>query len=391
MRDSKYAIKYAYIYTLLIAIILLAPLFVYISYMKKIQDVKNEIELKDRAYTIIKLFDDFSSNDEYFDYPRFKTFNSGLYDIRQKKIFSLINTPIEDFSSGYHSDGDVAYFVMQLPEGRYFDAKYLIVQNVVSYFEVYEKALLILLSIFVLIFLLTLLFLNRFAKPFKELNKKLDNFIKDSIHEINTPLTTININTDLFMRTNQDNKYIQRIKASAKTLSNIYQDMEYLIKYDRLKVEKIRVDLKRFVSERIEYFTQIATMKNITIKSNLEDDIYVFMDLTQLQRLVDNNISNAIKYSYEQRSIEIELKKDDEQRAVLSFRDFGVGIEDTKKIFQRYYRENSSSGGFGIGLNIVGSIASAQNIEVKVDSKLNVGTRFTYIFSKQHTFSQKDI
>ncbi|MDX9814054.1 MAG: HAMP domain-containing sensor histidine kinase [Sulfurimonas sp.] len=386
MRDSEYAIKYAYLYTVLIAIILLAPLFIYISFMKKIYDVKNEMELKDRAVSIVRVFDDYNSDEEYFEYPRFKTFTSGIYDIRQKSIFTLIKTSIKDFAYGYHTQDGIAYYVMPLPDGRYFDARYLVVQNSISYYEVYEKALLILISIFVLIFMLSLFFLNRFARPFKEVNKKLDNFIKDSIHEINTPLTTININVDLFLRNHEDNKYLKRIKASAKILSNIYQDMEYLIKYDKLKQEKIKIELKRFLEDRVEYFSQIALLKNIEIVSSLEDGIFIEIDQTQLQRLVDNNISNAIKYSHEQSSIEIKLELNQDQEVLLSFRDFGVGIEDTKKIFDRYYRENKQTGGFGIGLNIVGQIAQSQNIKVTIDSKPKKGTTFTYKFPKTLTF-----
>ncbi len=386
MRDSEYAIKYAYLYTVLIAIILLAPLFIYISFMKKIYDVKNEMELKDRAVSIVRVFDDYNSDEEYFEYPRFKTFTSGIYDIRQKSIFTLIKTSIKDFAYGYHTQDGIAYYVMPLPDGRYFDARYLVVQNSISYYEVYEKALLILISIFVLIFMLSLFFLNRFARPFKEVNKKLDNFIKDSIHEINTPLTTININVDLFLRNHEDNKYLKRIKASAKILSNIYQDMEYLIKYDKLKQEKIKIELKRFLEDRVEYFSQIALLKNIEIVSSLEDGIFIEIDQTQLQRLVDNNISNAIKYSHEQSSIEIKLELNQDQEILLSFRDFGVGIEDTKKIFDRYYRENKQTGGFGIGLNIVGQIAQSQNIKVTIDSKPKKGTTFTYKFPKTLTF-----
>jgi signal transduction histidine kinase len=354
--------------------------------MKKIYDVKNEMELKDRAVSIVRVFDDYNSDEEYFEYPRFKTFTSGIYDIRQKSIFTLIKTSIKDFAYGYHTQDGIAYYVMPLPDGRYFDARYLVVQNSISYYEVYEKALLILISIFVLIFMLSLFFLNRFARPFKEVNKKLDNFIKDSIHEINTPLTTININVDLFLRNHEDNKYLKRIKASAKILSNIYQDMEYLIKYDKLKQEKIKIELKRFLEDRVEYFSQIALLKNIEIVSSLEDGIFIEIDQTQLQRLVDNNISNAIKYSHEQSSIEIKLELNQDQEVLLSFRDFGVGIEDTKKIFDRYYRENKQTGGFGIGLNIVGQIAQSQNIKVTIDSKPKKGTTFTYKFPKTLTF-----
>lgn len=382
MKDKKYAIKYAYIYTLLIGIILLMPLFIYISFMKKVYDIKNEYELKNRAYLIVKLFQEHNSNESYFEYPRFKTFSSGLYDIRQKEIFTLIQTPIKYFNEGYHTQDDRAYYVMVLPEDRYFGAKYIIVENEISYFEVYEKALLILLSIVICIFLLSLFFLNRFAEPFKEVNKKLDNFIKDSIHEINTPLAIINVNIDLYSRKYENNKYMQRIKASAKVLSNIYDDMEYLIKHDKIKFEREIIDMKKFLNDRIEYFSVIAQMKNINIINELQDGVKLNMNSTQFQRIIDNNISNAIKYSYEQNIIEIDMKINNNGECLLSFKDYGIGIENIEKIFERYYRENRQTGGFGIGLNIVGSIIQKEHIEVSVESQAKKGTKFTYKFPK---------
>lgn len=389
MRDKSYAITYAYIYTILVAIILLTPLFIYTSYIKKVHDIKNEYELKNRAHLIVKLMQEYNPDKDHFEYPRFKTFRSALYDIRQKEIFSLIQEPIKQFKEGHHIEGSRAYYVMALPEERYFGAKYLVVESELSYYEVYEKALLILLSIVVCIFLLSILFLDRFAKPFKEVNKKLDNFIKDSIHEINTPLAIINVNVDLYGRKYGENKYMQRIKASTKVLSNIYNDMEYLTKNDKLEIKREKINIKKFLEERIEYFSEIAHMKNISILSDIENDIFIKMDAKQLQRIVDNNISNAIKYSYEQNIIEIKTQVNEEGICLLSFRDYGIGIDNIDMIFERYYRESKQVGGFGIGLNIVGAIIQEENIDVSVESEPKKGSTFTYKFPKNLIYIKK--
>lgn len=386
MKDKSYAITNAYLYTFLVAIILLAPLLVYTAYIKKVHDIKNEFELKNRAHMVVKLMQEHGQDSDYFEYPRFKTFKSGLYDSRQKEIFSLIKEPIKQFREGHYIEDGKAYYVMALPEERYFGAKYIVVENEPSYYEVYEKALFILLSIVVCIFLLSILFLDRFAKPFKEVNKKLDDFIKDSIHEINTPLTIINVNVDLYGRKYGTNKYMQRIKASAKVLSNIYNDMEYLTKNNMLEVKREKIDIKKFLDDRIEYFSEIALMKNITILSDIKDELFVNMDSKQLQRIVDNNISNAIKYSHEQNTIEVNSKLNENGECLVLFRDYGIGIDNVERIFERYYRESKQVGGFGIGLNIVGTIIKKENIEVVVDSQLKKGTTFTYKFPKNLIF-----
>lgn len=352
--------------------------------MKNIHSIQNELLLKEKSLLIIKAMQDYSQNEEYFEYPRFKTFESGIYDKSFKPIFSLIDKKINYFKNGYHLDKENAYLIVKLPQERYFGAKYLIIRNHLSFATVYEKVMLILFSIVILVFTLSLFFLQTFAKPFKKLNETLDNFIKDSVHEINTPLSIINVNIDLYNRKNTPNKYMQRMKAASKVLSNIYNDMDYLIKYDRVKHEKEDIKMSSFLKERVEYFSEVAQMKNIVINSDIQDCFTIRMNTKQLQRVIDNNISNAIKYSYENSTIDISLYEKDE-KCYLSFKDYGVGIEKTDEIFTRYYREDSSKGGFGIGLNIVKSIIDEANIELQIDSIPKKGSTFLYIFPKSNT------
>lgn len=363
--------------------ILLAPLFVYLVYMKNIYSIENEIFLKEKSLLIIKSMEEYNPNDLYFEYPRFKTIRSGLYDARLRPVFTLIDEKIKNFKNGYYiDDDDQAYLTIQLPKERYFGSDYLILTNKISYASLYMNVATILFSIIILVFFFSILILNRFAKPFRELNKQLDKFIKDSIHEINTPLAIINVNIDLYNRKNPPNKYFQRIKAATKVLSNIYDDMDYLIKYNRLEYENETIELGHFISERVEYFDDVAQMKQVTIKHKLEDGIFVSMNPKKLRKIIDNNLSNAIKYSFENTEIEVELyiKSD---TCYFIVRDHGIGIKNVDKILSRYYREDKSKGGFGIGLNIVKSIIREYDIELQIDSKLQVGSTFIYKFPKK--------
>ncbi len=381
MKDNQYAYKNAALYTALIALILLAPLYVYTVYNKNIHEIQNELFLKQQSALIISAMEEYDETREsYFEFPRFKRVQSGLYDLNFQPIFTLIDTPMEHFSSGYHlDDSKYGYLIVALPPHRYFDADYLIVGNQLSYASVYQRVATILLAIVVVVFSLSLFFLNRFALPFKRVNQKLDNFIKDSMHEINTPLSIINVNIDLYNMKNPKNKYLQRIKAATKTLSNIYNDMDYLIKNQQIVFEYENIDASAFVRERILYFDEVAAMKAIVIFADVEDGITLHFNATQLQRIIDNNISNAIKYSYEESKIEVTLKRSAD-RCELIFKDYGFGIEDTDKIFDRYYREETGKGGFGIGLNIVKSIMEETGIELAVQSTPKKGSIFTYTF-----------
>ena len=238
------------------------------------------------------------------------------------------------------------------------------------------------LILLITLFFLSLRILKNFSQPFKEINKRLDDFIKDSMHEINTPLSIININADLFANKYGDNKYLQRIKSASKTLATIYDDMDYLIKQGRVKHKIQKINFSEFVQTRVDYFKGVANLKHLLIVTEIEEGIFYNFSKTKLQRIVDNTLSNAIKYSHDDGEVIVKLFKKENQ-IVFSVEDHGIGIDDLKKIFSRYYRENQSKGGFGIGLNIVKDIIDEEGIELKVESEVGKGSLFVYFFTQQ--------
>jgi signal transduction histidine kinase len=380
LNDSTYALKNALLYTFLVALILLAPLYVYALYSKNIFEIQNEITLKEHANLIIRSMEEYdATRHAAYEYPRFKRIESGLYDLHYKPIFTLIERPFSSLNEDYHIYDGYAYLVLSLPKNRYFGAEYLIVGNRLSYAPVYLKVATILLSIVFLILFLSFFFLNRFALPFKRVNEKLDNFIKDSMHEINTPLSIINVNIDLHNRKFPSSKYLQRIKAATKTLSTIYDDMDYLIKNRRLVFEKEPINMKVFLQDRVNYFYEVAQMKSVELVILRCDEVTLYFNATQLQRLIDNNISNAIKYSHAESKVEISLH-DTQKGCEIVFKDYGIGMKDPKQIFKRYYRESTQVGGFGIGLNIVKSIMDEHDIVLHVSSVYQEGSTFIYTF-----------
>lgn len=364
---------------------MLVPIYVYVLYMKSVYDIQYELQLKRQGQLVVRSMEEYHPEEnEPFEYPRFRSFESGLYDSYFNPVFTLIHHPIPIQEAGYHIEDNRAYLILPLPEKRYFNANFLVVSKELSYAVIYRDAVLILITITAIVFLLSLYFLNRFALPFQRLNKRLDRFIKDSMHEINTPLAIINVNVDLYNRTQPHNKYLQRIKAAAKTLVALYNDMDYLIKNERLSFEYEKIDLSHYLKERCEYFSEVALLKNITILQSIEEDIYIMFNPTQLERIIDNTLSNAIKYSHEGGSIEIILEKTVEG-CWMRFKDEGVGIEDIERIFERYYRENTDKGGFGIGLNIVKSIIDKAGIELDIESIYGKGSLFSYLFPSSMT------
>ncbi|MRI83865.1 MAG: sensor histidine kinase [Nitratiruptor sp.] len=378
--DAKgYALRYALLYTALLGIALFVPLFVYTNLMLQINEAKIKKELREVALRIVAQMEEYDNTQQVFRYPRYNQYRSGLFDRNFKPIFSLLDFTPSSFAPGYHADGARRYYILELPDGIYFGARYLIVSTKANLWQIYRMSLLIALGIVVLLALFSYLLLKHFLTPFEQVNRALDNFIKDSMHEINTPLSIINVNIDLFNQKFGSNKYLARIKAAAKVLGNIYNDMDYLIKKDRIDYRRTTIDLSKLVQERVDYFREVAALRRIELSPRIEPGVGVISNRTRLQRLIDNTLSNAIKYSKEGGRVKIYLKSSP-KGILLAIRDYGIGIEDPERIFERFYREDHNKGGFGIGLSIVKAIVEEEGIDLRVVSKPERGSTFIYRF-----------
>jgi len=206
-----------------------------------------------------------------------------------------------------------------------------------------------------------------------------DSFIKHSIHEINTPLAVIMTNIDLFKIKHGTNKYLSKIEAGSKVIANIYDDLSYMVKKNRFEYKKNYLNFSSFLKERIDFFHEISLGNNHKIISNIKHNIWITMNEEELQRIIDNNLSNAIKYANKGTNIIISLENN--QNIILKFRTKSPKIEDTERIFKAFERENKVRGGFGLGLEIVNSIANKEKIKIIVESS-DEETVFSYIFGR---------
>ena len=200
-----------------------------------------------------------------------------------------------------------------------------------------------------------------------------DFFLKKIIHEMNTPLSVISLNVDNLERELGPKEQFEAIKASSKSLSSIYNDLYYLTKKENIKKNIKVINLVNFLSSRIIFFDEIAKTKNIIIDLEIDTEFEISIDEYELERIIDNTISNAIKYSFENTTVTILLKD-----FSLEIINEGTKIKDTSLIFEKYYQEKVKNIGLGLGLNIVKSICDSYEIEVKIESK--EFTTFRYIF-----------
>lgn len=374
-------IKFVLIQVVLTLFIAFIPIYFYIQASFENKNIKDRLMLKNYAASInykIKAFE--KENSDFFYYPRSNIFTSAIYDQNNNPIFSLLQEKGITFNNSFYTDEKRICYKEYL-QNNILGASYLTVCKDINNSQVLYNVVVLLLTVACLIFLSSFFIIKQSIEPYKRLNKYLDDFLKDAMHELKTPIGVARINADLLQMKLNDNKHLQRIKSALKNMTVVYEDLEYFIQSHIVKETKKNIDLSFFLKKRIEFFNDLSTAKNIKLITYIEENIKIIFNEVELYRLIDNNISNAIKYSKEGSFIELSLKKEYDD-IILSFKDNGIGIKDINKIFDRYYRGDKISGGFGIGLNIVKNICLKNNIEYKVDSTPGTGSVFKYIFKK---------
>ncbi len=211
--------------------------------------------------------------------------------------------------------------------------------------------------------------------------KAQDSFIKHSIHEINTPLAVIMTHIDLFKMKEGENRYMSKIEAASKIISNIYADLSYMVKKNRVTYRKKHLNMSVFLAERVDFFSEIAWGNQHRIITEIANDVWINFSPEELQRIVDNNLSNAIKYANRGTDVKVVLKEEKEE-IILEFIGNSPKIDDTERIFKPFERENDVRGGFGLGLEIVYTICQKEHVKIDVRSDDEM-TLFSYRFKKK--------
>jgi signal transduction histidine kinase len=206
-------------------------------------------------------------------------------------------------------------------------------------------------------------------------------FLRHTVHETNTPLSVIIANIDLFALKYGSNKYLEKIDAAVKNIFTIYDDLSYMVKKDQIEYPLSVIDLVAYVNNRVEFFKEVARLAHLSfhVSSSVEQSMISFNE-TKLQRIIDNNITNAIKYTIPNEIVHVGITCDDEKTR-LEIASKSYKIEDTKKVFAPFYQEAHEAEGFGIGLSLVHSICNQEDVTIELESNDEL-TRFRYGFKR---------
>jgi two-component system OmpR family sensor kinase len=307
-----------------------------------------------------------------------KGFRLGLYDAQKSPIMTEIKHTVPFNEKMYQRETHLG--VVDTSVLGHMGVDYVVVEEMMfsPMIEAFtQKVIWVFVGLFLLLSLIGYWLAKLFIKPIHNEREKLDSFIKDSTHELNTPITALLMSISSPNLTSEKN--IERIRLSAKRVSQLYEDLTYLFLREDMEVEvnePLAFDL--LLKEQIATLKPFADKKAIMIEQNITPHT-IMIDKESAIRLTSNLISNAIKYSEQGGKITIIL-----QENVLTVKDEGIGIEEEKlkAIFDRFYRATTTGGGFGIGLDMIRTICEKYAIMIEVKSHLGEGTTFTLNFSK---------
>jgi len=376
--EKKTLFGFLSLYSFFTIVILFFISFLYFSFQKNLMLQQKRILMQEYANNFVFRLKDLHVNfDKYKYYPRDEKFNSAIYDSDRNLIFSTLESTKVHLDDVAYTTDDKIHFIEE-PESYYLGAKYIVLEipDDKKWLVLLEKEI----TIFVIIafFFMTFLgyfLLKIFLRPMRDALHLLDRFIKDTTHELNTPVSAIISNIEMIDLSTLDEKLarkIKRIDIGAKTISNIYEDLTFLTLDNKIISQNEILDLTNILRQRVEYFKTLADVKKIEFILKIEENITIFCDKKKLAKLIDNFLSNAIKYNKIKGQIIVTLKNN-----LMSIEDTGKGMsqEQIDNLFQRYIRFDHSVGGFGIGLNIVSLIAKEYNFKIDVTSKLKKGTK----------------
>jgi len=310
-------------------------------------------------------------------------YKTALYTGNGTAVASYFDASLVNLVPGIYKEGEHIHFLMAM--GSYGMKEMLLV------FETEDDGLWLRAMganfllyggmLFSALLLLGVVLSRLFIRPMREAVLLLDNFIKDTTHELNTPVSTIVTNIEMIDQASLDTsmrKKVRRIDIAAKTIASIYEDLTYLVLHHKVAVVDEPLDIREVVQERIAYFSGHFAQKQLEVTQQLSS-CKVTADRTKMTRIIDNLISNAIKYNRRGGSVKVFL---DSSRLEVS--DSGKGIDPSKlhQIFERYSRFDNSVGGFGIGLHIVASIVKEYGFRVEVESDPLTGTKITVFWQR---------
>lgn len=192
-------------------------------------------------------------------------------------------------------------------------------------------------------------------------------FSRDILHDLNTPLSALRLNVSLLEPNTKDTKKIARIHQSIDTIVSLGNNLRGYLEEHAYQVETF--DLLPLIEEKISGLEKLYPSIHFIVG---DSPMSITTNKDALSRILDNLLGNAAKYNQHEGSVTVSI---DAKRTKLYIKDTGKGIAHPEKVFERFYKEHER--GMGIGLHIVKKFCDELKIPIEVESELAKGTTFT--------------
>lgn len=215
-----------------------------------------------------------------------------------------------------------------------------------------------------ILLLISGLFAHYSIRPLKEALELNDEFVKDILHDFNTPISALKVNFQILQKAFGKNEAIERSQQAMNSIADLQSNLTYFLANSQLEQEQ--VELHSLIGERMNFYQML--FPHISFHNNVSS-VKVLINKDAFVRIIDNLLSNAGKYNVINGYVNVNYKNN-----ILEIEDSGIGIKNPKSVFERFYKETDR--GIGIGLHIVKKLCDHLNISIQVKSKLGKGSSF---------------
>jgi len=219
-------------------------------------------------------------------------------------------------------------------------------------------------------------------KDLTVINREMDTFVYSASHDLRSPITSLKGLVQITLHENKEpkvEKYLNLMNTVTDKLDTFIKEIIDFSRNKRTTVNNETLSLKNIIEESIAQNKYLPGARNILIEKEINVDT-IYADALRMKIILNNVISNAIKYSDEQKNNKVIVIKTCRSGAycIIEIEDNGIGISEEyhERIFDMFFVTENNQKGTGLGLYIVKETVEKLNGTISVESKKDIGTKF---------------